>query len=66
MKVRLDDIKLYIAMSRSGLNTGEIAEKAGISRNTLSLIKNGKICTPQTAQKIATALEVDVTELIEN
>lgn len=66
MKVKFDDVKLFIAMSKRGLNVSEVAQTAEISRNTFSAIKNGRSCTPQTADKIAKALGVDITELIGN
>lgn len=66
MKVKLDDVKLFIAMSKSGLNSMEVSTAAGISRTTFSAIKNGRTCNPQTAYKIANALNIDVGELIKN
>jgi DNA-binding Xre family transcriptional regulator len=60
--------KFLLAMAREKLTVNSLAIKAGIGRVTISGIKNGKITTvqPETLGRLAAALEVDVTELIEN
>ncbi len=63
--MRVDRKKLVCAMMDADLNTKQLAEKAGVSRATTCSIKNGKSCNYDTAVKLAKALEVDVTELIE-
>lgn len=59
--------KFLIAMARGKFTVNSLAIKSGTGRVTISGIKNGKISTvqPETLGKIAAALEVDVTELIE-
>lgn len=47
------------------MNFSELANSSKVSRPTLSYIKNGKSCRPDVAAKIAAALGVDVTEIIE-
>jgi DNA-binding Xre family transcriptional regulator len=64
--MRINDVKIYAAMSRKEWNIKKLSETAGVSRATVSYIKNGKRCSDEVGQKIAAALEVDVTELIEN
>lgn len=44
----------------------ELAEKAGVSRSTISYIKSGKSCIDAVGQAIAKALGIDVTEILEN
>ena len=44
---------------------GQLANKAGLSRQNLSTIKNRGTCSALTAVKIATALGVDVTEIVD-
>ena len=61
----INDTKFNIALANSGLTIGEAAKRAGISRHRFSLILNQKRSTPQAVGKIAKALGVDVTEIIE-
>lgn len=56
---------LEILAARNGLNLGQLAEKAGLYRQNLSTIKRRGTCTAMTAIKIADALGVDVTEIVE-
>lgn len=55
---------LSIEMAIKGFTLVQLAEKSGVSRATLSAVKNGKSCSYDTAVKIAKALEVDVNEII--
>jgi DNA-binding Xre family transcriptional regulator len=63
--MRISKSKLAVAMARVGLNLTTLSAKSGISRATISYINNGKSCRPEVAGRIARALGVDVTELIE-
>lgn len=63
--MRVDRKKLVCAMMDADLNTKQLAEKAGVSRPTTCSIKNGKSCNYDTAVKLAGALGIDVTEIIE-
>lgn len=56
---------LAIMAALQGLTLGQLAEKAGMNRQNLSIIKSRGSCSPMTAVKIAAALGVDVTEIIE-
>lgn len=56
---------IEIMAARKGLRLGQLADKAGLCRQNLSVIKNRGTCTALTACKIAAALGVDVTEIIE-
>lgn len=47
------------------MNFSKLANNSKVSRATLSYIKNGKSCRPDVTAKIAAALGVDVTDLIE-
>ena len=40
----------------------EAAEKAGISRGTVTAVKTGKSCSPQTAEKLAAVLGREIIE----
>lgn len=61
----LSNEKLDIAMAKLAINKTELAERAGISRNRLCVLMNSKVVTAVAVGKIAKALGVDVTEIIE-
>ena len=56
---------LEIMAARKGMKMGQLADMAGLCRHNLSTIENRGTCTAVTACKIAAALGVDVTEIIE-
>lgn len=56
---------LEIMAARRGLRLGQLADKAGLNRQNMSIVKKRGTCTAMTAIKIAAALGVDVTEIIE-
>lgn len=64
MKINIK--KIMLMMARNCINDSEMLKKAGIPFCTWYQIKNGK-CTPKPATigKIAKALGVDVTEILE-
>ena len=58
---------LQIAMANACMNKGELAESANISRVSISKYFSGKRTpSPKTIGKIAKALNVPVTDIIEN
>lgn len=63
--MRIDKIKIMVVLAKKGLNQTELAEKIGMSRGNLSTIVNGKRCKVETVIKIATALGVEYSELLE-
>ncbi len=63
--MRIDRIKFTTFLLKRNLTQKELAEIAGVSRNTVSSIKCGKSCTDEVGQAIAHALRVDVEELLE-
>ena len=63
--MRIDRDKLKLAQARAMLGNKELAAAAKISANTL--VTAGKVnVMPATVGKIAKALGVDVTEIIED
>lgn len=64
--MRIDRKKLVLAMMEREWTQKELAEKAGVSRVTINFIKSGKSCYELTAKKIADAMGVDVTEILED
>lgn len=65
MSLTIDDRKYAIALANSGLTVGQAAERAGMSRQRFVTIVNQKRTTPQAVGRVAKALGVDVTEIIE-
>ena len=63
--MRIDRIKLVTELARQDMTQAKLAELAGISRATVNYIKSGKSCTDEVGHKIAAALKVPVTKLIE-
>lgn len=61
----INDSKFDVALANSALTLGEVAERAGITRQRLHIILNSKRVTPQAAGKVARGLGVDVTEIID-
>lgn len=62
----IDKNKLEIAMARAELNRNKLAEKAEMPIPTICNVYVRGICKPATAGKIAKALGVDVTEILED
>lgn len=58
--------KLELSMARACLSSDELAKKANLLRPTLNNAIVGKSVKPVTLGKIAKALGVDVTEILED
>ncbi len=65
MSLTIDERKFEIALANSGLTIGEAAGRAGMSRQRFHMILNSKKVTAQAIGRVAKALDVDVTEIIE-
>lgn len=63
--MKLDPEKMLIAMAKKQYTCAALARVSGVSRATISYIRNGKTCKPDVAGKIAEALELSVEELVE-
>jgi DNA-binding Xre family transcriptional regulator len=64
--MKVDRRKLEVAMARACFSTAELTAKAKMPRPTVNGIISGKSAKPGTIGKIAKALGVDVTEIIED
>ena len=62
--MRISKSKFELAKARACMDNDAI-EKAGVPKSTLFRAVSGKKARPETAGKIAKALGVDVTEIIE-
>ena len=63
--MRIDRERLAAALAGSGLKGYELAERSGLSRGTVTAIKNGKSCSKDTAQRLAQGLGVSLEQLLE-
>lgn len=58
--------KLEISMARACMNSEDLQKASEIPRPTLNNAVTGRSVRPATVGKIAKALDVDVTELLED
>lgn len=63
--MRIDRVKFVAALARTDLSSKQLAQRSGVSRVTVSAVKNGKRCRADTANKLAAGLGVDPAEIIE-
>ena len=65
--VKVDGQKLQRLRSRRLWLIGDLAEKSGVHRNTISKLENGRGgAYPETIRRLAEALNVEPTELLED
>ena len=62
---KVDRDSLIVRMSRQRIPGTELAKSANVSYQTFCAVKSGKSCSMETAVKIARALGVDVSEILE-
>lgn len=60
--VRINRERLAAAMVRADLNGNRLAEKAGLSRMTITAVRTGKSCSKETAEKLARVLGEGIIE----
>ena len=65
-KLRIDRVKLIAEMARQDVTNIQLAAKSGVSRVTVTAVRCGKSCSQESAERIARALGVDVTEIMED
>lgn len=63
--MKADRKKLEIAMARACMNTVDLQSASGLPRPTLNNVIVGREVRPGTIGRIAKALGVDITEIIE-
>ena len=64
--MRLNRTKIYLLLAKKYYTQAALADAAGVSRQTLSAVLNGRNCRPELLGKIAKALDVEPIEIIEN
>lgn len=60
--MRIDRVKFAAALARLDLNGNQLAEKAGVSRGTVTAVRTGKSCSKETADKLAAVLGREIIE----
>lgn len=63
--MRISRVRVITEMAKRELGVCALAEKAGVSRGTISAIRAGRRCSQQTAEKLAAAIGVDVETLLD-
>lgn len=63
--MKISKSKVRLAMARACISTAELTEAAGMPRPTVCKALSGVSVRPETIGKIAKALGVDVTEILE-
>lgn len=64
LKMNINVLKVQILMGKSEMTINQLAEKCHVSRQTISNMTVRRSCSPITACKIATALGVDMEEIV--
>ncbi|MBP3524326.1 MAG: helix-turn-helix transcriptional regulator [Clostridia bacterium] len=63
--MKINTFRINTLLAKQGLTQAELARRAGMTKQaTCALIQRGT-CEPRTAGKIASALNIDVEELIQ-
>lgn len=63
-KMKLNERKIKTETFKQGLKQKDLMKITGLSLATISKIYNGGSCSSETAMKIATALNINLEELI--
>ncbi|MCD8073752.1 MAG: helix-turn-helix transcriptional regulator [Lachnospiraceae bacterium] len=63
--MRIDRIKFYTELLRRSMTQKEFATLSGVSRVTINNVLNGKSCSQATAEKIAAALNINLSKITE-
>ena len=63
--MKADRKKLELAMARACMNTGDLVKTSAMPRPTVNKVITGRNVSPATLGRVARALGVDVTDIIE-
>lgn len=62
--MRIDRVKLIAEMARRDMKVQELAEKATVSRTTVTALRGGKSCNENSIRRVAQALDVPLEALL--
>jgi len=60
MSVRIDRVAFAAALAQKDINCKRLVDLSGVSRVTVTAVKNGKSCSQETAEKLAAVLGRDI------
>lgn len=63
--MRINRKKLAVLLIDKDMKVAQLVEKSGLARCTVSAVRGGKSCSPETVRKLAAALGVEPEEIIE-
>ncbi|MBM6897863.1 helix-turn-helix transcriptional regulator [Pseudoflavonifractor capillosus] len=63
--MRVDRVKFATELAKADMNIKQLAERAGLSRVTITSVKGGKSCSKTTAEKLAAGLGVQVQDIVQ-
>lgn len=62
--MRIDRVKLIAEMARRDMKVQELADKATVSRATVTALRGGKSCNENSIRRVAQALDVPLKALL--
>lgn len=62
--MRIDRVKLIAEMARRDVTVQELANKATVSRATVTALRGGKSCNENSVRRVAQALGIPVDSLL--
>ena len=65
-KTKLSKDKIALLRARKSMSVSDMAKAYGVSHSRMAYILNSRDVTPVCAGRVATALGVDVTEILED
>lgn len=60
MSVTMNRVAIITEMARRHMNCNQLVELSGVSRVTVTAVRNGKSCSRETAEKLAAVLGHDI------
>lgn len=64
--MKLDRVKVISQMAKNNLTCKDLVKKTGLSRITVTNVRKGGSCARSTAYAIASAIGVDISEIMES
>ena len=62
--MRVDRIRFAAELARAETTITALAQKAGLSRATITAVRSGKSCSRDTAEKIASGLGIGIEKML--
>ncbi len=63
--MRIDRVKLIAEMARRDMKVQELADKAAVSRATITALRGGKSCNENSIRRVAQVLGLPLESLLE-